>query len=353
MPFVNGNFDAGDYGKSIIMEAELLGQATRMKELATPIVAGSAILMNQNPEITEILEGAGMRCIKAKIVVMRSGNGFRGNKTLTCDPPGGILGGTEALEPIKELLLNPYDFTIMDNSCGNASDYASKFAYMSLAAKANIEVELSKFLVGIAGANADTQDAAWYETPGTALTDTYSVTNANFKTELLADIVAASTLNDMTAPIILNGRNFFNKKVLAEFESAGCCTTNSMLNSDMYHQYYWDLLNVDQKLGGAYTLAIDMNSMYFWNSPLYLNREPIQRHGDTYTWSEPLPRLKYVANGTVKDIFIDVTAKKVCAIENGLPTWGMHYQYTLMGAAGTNLPNANGKRGILKYRKTA
>jgi hypothetical protein len=353
MAFLNGNFDATAFGKTITLQTDLLGDASRMTELSKPIVAGAAILMNQNPTIDENLQGAGKRCINAKISVMRSGSGFRENKTISCDTPSGILGGTESIDVTKELLLNPYSFTIMDDQCANQADYATKYAYMSLAAKINIEVELSKLLVGLAASNADTQDAANYETEGTAVADTFNVTKSNFTPELLADIVTAGVSTGMMSPIILNGRNFHNDKILTEFESQGCCSKNSMLNSSNYFQFYWDLLNVDQTLGGNYTLCLDKNSLYFWSSPINVNVAPERVANDTFRFAESLPRLKYMANNVLNDIIVDITAKQICVITNGIKTYGMNYEYLVYGAAGANHVNHYGKKGIFKIKKIA
>lgn len=353
MPFTEGVFSAGDFGTAIALEQEILADGSRMKELDEPIIGGSAILMNQNPTIIPQFDGTGKRCIKARIVTMRGSNGFAANKILTCTPTAGPKGGSEGKDVIKEVLINPFNFTVQDDSCENVHDYNAKYAYMSLYAKVQIEVALSKFLIGLAASNADTPSATWFETPGTVVGDTFEVTTANFKSELIADVLAGSIMNKMTKPIILNGRNFFNKKVLAEFEGGGCCTTNAVLNSNQYFQYYWDLLNVDQQLGGAYTLAIDNNSLYFWSSPNYTNTVPELRAADTYTWSEPLPRLKYMANGVMNDIFVDVKAKKYCTVVDGIETWGMNFEYVVRGAAGANLPNADGKKGIVKVKKVA
>ena len=354
MAYVAGTYTASARAARLLIETEIMGDASRMSELKMPIVAGQAILMNQDPHIEEINLGKGKKCINAKVVNIRSASTLRANKTLACTILAGPEAGSDSLTLTKEVLTKPAAFTILDNQCDNEFDFNKKLAYQGLKAKIDLEVELTKVLIALAAANADVPTAAWFETPGTVVADAYEVTTANFGSNLIADALAASMIAKMPNSIILNGRNLFNDAILAQYKGAACCDNDSILNSQNYFQLYWDLLNMDAVLGVGYSLVMDKNSLVFWSSPNYTNMAPELQTGDVYAWVETLPRLTYYMNGAQQPIYVDVRAQKVCQLDAyGNESIGYNYEYVLRGAMVANLTNADARHGILKIRKVA
>ena len=346
MAYTEGVFTPSKFGDMLIKEQELLGEGSRMNELKKPIVAGQAILMHQNPSISEMW--AGEQCIAAKVVALRACETTivddSGDDIITCDVPAGVEAGSEAIQLEKTLLTNPARFVVWDDQCHNAFSAIEETAYHKLKAKVDLEVELTRAALALAAANADTPNAGWFETPGTVVSDTFQIDSDDFKSDLIADILAASQITDMYDAIIINGRNFFNDAILAQYKGIACCDNDSILNEQNYFQLYWDLRNPDQVLSGRYTLAVDKNSLLFWSSPLWTNAVPERRTGDVYTWSETLPRFRYMANNTMNNIFVDVKAKRVCRASNNIERYGWQYELALR-------PNCDGRKGIIKIEQ--
>lgn len=350
--FTAADFTPTIIGAAKINESELLA-TSRMSELQLEIVAGAAILGNQDPNI--VTTGFGENCINADIYTLRSGSMDKGNKTIDCAVSVGDEAGTEKISLTKEILVNLEHFFIKDNQCANAVDFGTLLGYNLTKAKVGLEVKLSRALVAMAATNADIPVAGWFETPGTVATNTYTITKANFGSHVLADVLWASRASDMISPIVLNGRNLFNKAVLAEYESAGCCTTNALLATDRMFQFYWDAKNVDQVTAKASTLVIDRNSLLFWSSPAYSNiglesaMDAGKEADDTYHYVDILPRLKYFANGVLQDIYVDVRMKRTCIKGSGdiAPRDGWAFELSLAGAMTPNLVNQDGRAGIL------
>lgn len=349
MAYTAGVFTASQYGDQLIKESELLGEGSRMTELKQPIVAGAAILMHQDPNVVEKYEG--QRCIGAKLTNIRAASTLRANTTLVCDLPAGVEAGSDSLNVTKQILCKPAAFTIWDSQCRNAYDAAEQTAYMSAKAKIDLEIELTSTLVALLESNADSVVglATHFEsvTP-TENVDTLEIAAANFTSDLVADFTALAQIVDMNNAIILNGRNLYNDAINAQFQGAACCDNDTILNSNQYFSMFWDLKNVT----AANTYLVDKNALLFWSSPLYTNTVPVGISNDTFVWTDMLPRLKYMSNGVMNDIYIDVRAKRVCSIVNGDPAEGWNYEYVLRGAMTPNMSNQDDRNGIIKIAKT-
>ena len=356
MAFTPNVFTDTIIGNVKLNEREIL-MTSRMAELNYEIVAGAAILNNQDP--TVVTNGFGQACMAADIYTLRSGSLDKGNKTIACAVGTGPKAGSEKLTLTKEILTNIEYFSIDDILCNNAVDFANQFSYLSMKAKIALEVKLSKALVAAAVAGKDTAVAGWFETPGTVVAGNYEIAAANFTSAVLGDMLWAGRATDMVAPIVLNGRNLFNAKVLAEFESMGCCTTNAALNSNKLFQLYWDAKNVDSVTGAASSLVIDKNALLFWSSPVYSNigiasaMTDGKEAADRYHYVDVLPRLQYYANGQMNPVYVDVRMEKGCVLDSlGIPRDSWKVEMWLSGALELNLPNADaGLQGIIHVKK--
>jgi hypothetical protein len=350
MAYTPSVFTPSVQGDVLVKEAELL-ETGRQFDTKKSIVAGQALLMHQDPRLTLLFEGngVGQKCVGAKVIELRT-CGLEADEELTwdCEPSTALKAGTEALTLNKEIL-SKISFTVDDNICRNAYSFEQILAEFKLRAKVNMEQDLTRKLVALVAANADTPSADWFETPGTVSGDTYQIADSDFKSDIYADILAAAGITYMNDPIIINGRNLFNDTFLAQFKGAACCDNDQVLLGSPF-QYYFDLHNVDNVLGGKYTLAVDRNALLFWSAQEFLNMEPVLWANDTYHWSETLPRLQYFANGTMNPIYVDIKAKRVCTNGN---IYGWNFQMYLNGALTPNLANCDGRNGILKIRKGA
>jgi hypothetical protein len=350
--YTKGVFTPSAQADILVKESEFLVES-RMSDTKKSVVAGAAILMNQNPQLTLITEGdgVGQKCVGAKVVALRTCD--TGVITepeelgYSCVPGTGEESGTEALTLNKTIISQHKTIRILDKLCRNEYGFEEIMAEFKLRAKINLEVDITRKLVALAAANADTPIADWFETPGTVSGDTYVVGVSDFKSDLYADILAASQITYMNSPVIINGRNFYNETFLAQFKGAACCDNDGVLLGTPF-QHYFDLHNVDQVLNGSYTLSVDQNALLFWSAPEFLNTVPELRTSDVYTWRETLPRLQYFANGQMNPIYVDIKAKRICANGND---YGWDIDMIVSGAMTVNLPNCDDRQGILKIRK--
>ena len=364
MAFTAGVFTDSVIGNIKLNEREAL-VTSRMAELNYQIVAGAAILNNQDPVI--VTNGFGQACMNADIFTLRSASLDKGSKTIACAVGTGPKAGSEKLTLTKEILVNLETFSIDDTLCSNAVTFASQFAYMSMKAKIALEVKLSKALVAAAVAGQDTPIADWFETPGSVSGTVFEIAKTYFSSAVLGDLFWAARSTDMVAPIVINGRNLFNAKTMAEFEHMGCCSTNAALNSNKLFQLYWDAKNVDSVTGANSSLVIDKNALLFWSSPAYSNigmdsmmTDTSQGGGresnDRYHYVDVLPRLQYYANGQMNPIYVDVRIEKGCVLDAlSVPRDAWKVEMWLSGALELNLPNAgtDGLQGIIHVQQVA
>lgn len=352
MSYTAGTYTASVMGDVLLKESELLA-TSRQYELSRSIVAGQAILSNQDPNITGI-EFRGEECIKAKATNIRLGSTLASDKTVACTVSTGVEAGTDSITFAKEILTKPSRFRIWDHECHNAYDFVDRLAYMSLKAKIDQEVELTKVGINFLAAGADVPVPSWFQSTGTTPvvddTNVLEIATADWKGDLLADMLAIKQLAYMPNAIIVSGRNLWNKTILAQFEGQYASQNNQVLVGQNFFDIYFDLMNVDQTLGDAGTLMIDKNAMIFWSSPLHPDiANPQLMTADTYRWTDMLPRLQYMANGKMNPVYIDVKATRICSSA----AYGWDYEYVLRGAMSLNLPNASDDYGILRFRNVA
>ena len=98
MPFTAGVFTPTIIGAAKVNEQELLANS-RITELQREIVAGAAILNNQDPNI--VTTGFGELCMNADIYTLRSGSTDKGNKTIACEVGLGPEAGSEKISLTK------------------------------------------------------------------------------------------------------------------------------------------------------------------------------------------------------------------------------------------------------------
>jgi hypothetical protein len=352
-------FTANVFTPTIIADTlynyENLFATNRMTELAQEIVAGQAILTWQDPNIIPI--GNGTDCFSADIYTLRSGSFDKGNKTIACAVGTGPKAGSEKITPSKVSLVNHEIFSVDDGLCQNAIEFSTLLSYGFAKAMAGLETKLSKALVALAATGADTPTAAYFETTGAVVGDAYEIAAANFDSDVLADLQWAGKSEDWIMPLIVNGRNFFNKAILEQYASSGCCTNDAILNRNQVFDIVWDAKNVDSVLGSGSTLVIDKNALYFWSSPAYSNigMQTMMNEGkeaaDRYHFVTTLPRLQYFANGGFQPIYVDVRMERACIATGLVPRDGWKVECMLHGAMGLNLPNESGKQGIYRINK--
>lgn len=346
MAYTPGDFSPSVMGDIIIKEQNMLnGEGRTLSELNQSIVAGASILAHQDPEIIERFEG--QKCISAKVVALRAtDNALSETSDTPCVIPSSDQLGSESLTLEKELLTNPYLFTINESQCNNAFSWDDRMTYNLMKGKALLEVALSKKLVALAATNADVPLTDWFaKTTGTVVGNSFNVATADFTSDLYADLMYASQITDMNNMLLVNGVNFYHDTFLAKYKGIACCDNDAVLTGSPYSVAF-DLKNVDSTLGAKTSLAIDKNALLFWSSPAFTNMTPELKSNDTYVWSDVLPRLKYMANGQMNDIYVDVRAQKVCLDGHTDMQW--NFEMTLRGNLKVNLANHDDLQGIIK-----
>ena len=354
MAFTANVFTPSAIGAAILGEQEIL-ENSRMAEFKQEIVAGQAILAHQDPRIDQV--GFGEACMNAKIYTLRSGTTDKGDKAMDCEVTGGNKPGSEAITLTKSILVNLEEFAIDDITCANAVDFGKQLAYMGMKAKVQLEVKLSKALVALADTGKDLPVTTWFETTNTLSGSIVQIQKQYMTADVIADLQWAARTANMFDPLIVNGRNFYNKATLEMYASAGCCTNDAILNRNMFFDIVWDAKNVDSVTSAQSTFVIDRNSILFWSSPGYSNigmDNMIEESGDSYHWIEQLPRLQYFANGGFQPIWVDVRATRSCVKDaTGIPRNGCAFQYAVLGDMRLNLPNATDDYGILRIDQVA
>lgn len=347
--FTPGDLSPTLQAARLIKEGEILqGTGRSVSELNVPIVAAQAILSHQDIDVKPEIYGAGEECINAKVTALRAcGQTVSGSSTIVCDIPTGNQIGSEAMTITKRKLTNPYYFTIKESECNNTYTWAERLAYNMLKAKVVIEVEMGKMMISTIALAADVPVQAWYQkTTGTVVGNSFNVTEANFKPELYADILYASQVTDMNNPIMLNGSNFWHDTFLSQFKGIACCDNDQVLTGVPYSVYF-DIKHIDTVLAAKTTLAIDKNAFIFWSSPRWTN---IAKQGvkDTQMFTDELPRLKYMANGAMQPIYVDVRMQMVCTGEGEI-SW--NFEVVPRGVFQANMSNCDDRQGVLKVTR--
>lgn len=344
---------------NIIVNEKNLLRTSRMTELAIDITSGVGILSNMDSTIKEI--GSGTSCMGAKVFTLRSGSLDKGNKTMACTLSSTVKDGTDGLQLQKQALVNFENFAIEDILCDNQSDFETRFSYLYMKAKVSLEQKITKALIALASANADVPVAGQFDIPGTVTGSVYQVATANFTSNLLGDLKYVAKKNKMVDPRIYNGRNFYVKSIMNEFESNGCCSNDAILNSNKHFDIIWDIENVDAVTGQNSTLIIDKNSILFWSSPVYdksVGFEDMMTKGKTsndhYWCVDKLPRLTYNTALGPQPIYVDVRAKRGCVLDSlGVARDAWVFELYVYGDMRMNLPNQDGKLGVYRIDKVA
>lgn len=350
MAFVANTFTATALSNAFIAQEEAFA-TPRIPELAQEIVAGAAILAHQDHRI--VANGFGQACTSATVFGLRTAaTTDKGNTTFACVPTTGTKAGSDSLTLTKSALVNVEKFSIDDVKCNNAVDFGRELGYMLALTKANLEVKLSKALVGMLNTNKDTPLTGWFETTNTVAANIVEIEKQYFTADVLADLQWAAKSTYMNMPLILNGRNFFNKAILDQYATSGCCTNDAILNRNQYFDIVWDAKNVDSVTSAASTFVMDKNALIFWSSPAYSNigmNNMQEDAADVYHWVETLPRLQYFANGEFQPIYVDIRATRACVTDAaGIPRTGWHFELALYGALATNFEDAYGYQGIFR-----
>lgn len=354
-----GNFTATQLGDVIGLEAELM-QTSRVSELKTSIVAAQALMNHQDHFITQRFEdnsGMGQRCVSIKVATNRfCGINVDLTPTQSCEVEAGTESESEAITLDKENLAK-INFRVLDNQCNNVMTFERLLADNILKAKAKLEVRLAQLFTAEASAAADTPLTSWFNTDGAVNNNTFIVDPTDWKSDLIADIRYAMALTKGNDPIILNGNNFYTEQFLAAYKGIACCDNDSVLLNGGY-DIFFDIHNIDQVLGGKYTLAVDKNALIFWSAPDYLGlgfATPTLVASDTYLWVDTLPRLRYSANGSMDNpVYVDVRMKRICT-GSGVASvaYGWDVELIVRGVLATNLANCDGYQGVLKIKKSS
>lgn len=358
MAFTGGVFTPSAIGAAVLKEQEIM-TSRQMAELNQDIVAGQAILLHQDHNLAGV--GAGEAVINAKISTLRSDSTDKGNKTVACAISGTTPeAGSEVATLTKEVLVNLEQFYVDETIFSNAYSFMDQYAYMASKAKVNLELKLSKALIALAVTGQDTPSASWFKTPGSVNGSVYEIATADFTSNAIADLLWGAKANGMMMPIMINGRNFFNESILQQFASNGVANNDAILNSNRAFQLYWDSLNVDQVTGASSSFIIDKNSLFFTSSPAYNNYGMITmldqgaEANDHFHFVDTLPRLRYFANGGLQPIYVDVRVAKTCVTDAAsIPRNAWKFEFALFGAARLNLPDFNGKYGIIRVDEIA
>lgn len=137
----------------------------------------------------------------------------------------------------------------------------------------------------------------------------------------LVDIDTLSQQNSLFDPIYLNGRNFRNSKILAEYNALNLDQrSQSAIYNAIGRNMLWDnhiVAGVDTVTTELSTIAVSPNAYLFWNYVHYPT-VPVMKDASKNLWVFSIedPFLTYNDNGTIKKVMYDVEHTYACTGRN-------------------------------------
>lgn len=315
---------AGDFTASVADRVKLqLEKMFKMPgpaqaEFFHPVMSAKLVLERQTVEVEPVLQNG--KCIGVKAwylqdlqsSIVHSGTTPRTNQDADCNIPTGKELRTEGTDYDNNLYIEASRI-VKDGKCNNLLEFTTESAKALEKAMLDIRKELNTRVINLLAANAQANQytqVADYITASAG--NRLKIAPSNWDFETLAELRLLAENNQIFDPIILNGRNLFTDKTLAEHRK---------LNSDqkdeasLFNEWdiHWDTRNVDQTTSRLSTFLFSPNVVCFWNTywntPVANNIDPANNR---WVWTITDPELMYNDNGMMKPITYEVEYQRVC-----------------------------------------
>jgi hypothetical protein len=188
--------------------------------------------------------------------------------------------------------------------------FPEKFAYQMGEVFKRYEKKLNTKAIGFLNANTD--DNAFVSGP---MTNTAGVGTiippASWNASIMANLQQVAMMNKISTPILLNGNNLWVDIWNSQFGK--CCEDMSAAAKfNSFQNWYWDTFNLDQTLGEKATFLWDAGSLAVLNENHYMSPVPVEVTADKAVYYVNHPTLRYMADGVMKPMVIDVTRIRKC-----------------------------------------
>jgi hypothetical protein len=192
----------------------------------------------------------------------------------------------------------------------NIIKFADKFAYELSEVFKRYERKLNTLSIGYLNANTDDNSfvsGPMTNTPGVGTI----IAPSNWNAGLMANLQQVSMMNKIAMPILLNGSNLWVDIWNSQYGK--CCGDQGDAAKFMsFKNWYWDTFNLDQTLGEKATFMWDAGSLAVLNEHHYMSPVPIEITADKHVYHVAHPTLRYMDDGKMKPLMIDVTRIRKC-----------------------------------------
>lgn len=241
-------------------------------------------------------------------------------------------------------------FKIAADICesSNMIKFADKFASQMKKVFMDFEKVLNTQTVSFLNANFDDNDVVsgpMTNTPGVGTI----IPPMDWTLNLMGNLTQVATLNKITDPVLLNGNNLWLEVWNTQF--AKCCTNQELAaKMQSFQKWYWDIFNLDQTLGEKATFMWDAGSLAVLNKYHYMSPTPVEVVADKHVYHVNHPTLRYMSDGVMKPVKIDVVRLKKCTtLLNGTIAGDYYWHFTLRYDFYKSPVGCNGKIPLFKF----
>lgn len=192
----------------------------------------------------------------------------------------------------------------------NMIKFADKFAFELSEVFKRYERKMNTRAIGFLNANIDDNEfvsGPMTNSPGVGTI----IAPSNWNASLMANLQQVAMMNKVSMPILLNGNNLWTDIWNAQFGKC-CGDQGDAAKFNSFKNWYWDTFNLDQTLGENATFLWDAGSLAVLNEYHYMSPVPVEITADTHAYHIAHPTLKYMDNGTMRPMIIDVVRKRSC-----------------------------------------
>lgn len=212
--------------------------------------------------------------------------------------------------------------SVLDNQCKDAFDKATKIGLKMANIMAALEQELQARAIAFLYANAQqnryTGTYGTIETVGVEGANTTTFTAEEWKSDIIAELIATAENNDFYNYYLLSGKNLWSQAFISQYRE-GCCNTDKLVTGDGPIDIFFDLKNIDIANGGTQTsIMVDAGALGYFNVTDYENESPVPftQGSDLSVWRVPSSRLSYMNGERLEPVYFDFEIQETCKIDS-------------------------------------
>lgn len=349
---------AGDFGASEIQVAQLqlremfATPTTAQTEMAQgAAVAARALLTRQKARTVPRL--VGNKCVGVEAWFMRP-HAAVATAPLDCEVPCG-----DEAESIKQAYntttLAASKAKVEDNRCDNHVMFQDELTLQMEHMMAIMRKTLNRSVViptisAASQSNLDTLlPAAWDDTTNAPR---ITVPEADFTFSNLNEFQIIAANNNFGNFFFLSGRLFNDDVWMANLNRMNEGERNAFL-AWAQREIYFDTRDLDQTMTRKTAFAIDENSYAFWNTvrSTSIPTEITSNNGQTWTWVEADPILRWNDNGRLRPVEYEFEMQKTCIGRDAQEFRRNQYCLygRLLGGFETAPVGPNAETGVLQF----